>query len=291
MDDFKICSKCNSKKMLNDFYFIKTENRYNNRCKNCVIDSQKTYYHTGSSDKNLQYKIITNNKKICKQCLIQKDLTEFYFFNNRYELKCKTCLNKIQRERPSRKVVIIKYEEKNKETLNKKRAEYRKNNREKCNYRCRRYYQQNKEKVNNRQKKYIKKRRKNDFKFKIECSLRESLIKSIKKKYKKSSALILIGLSVEDFQKYIESKFQKGMTWENWGKGENKWNLDHILPIELFDLTDTNQQKICFHYTNLQPLWQNENELKSDFISNGRKASRLSKEEKLEYLKSKGHNI
>jgi len=46
---------------------------------------------------------------------------------------------------------------------------------------------------------------------------------------------------------------RKGMTWENRGKGG--WHIDHVLPYASFDLSDPEQQKICFHYTNLQPLW------------------------------------
>ena len=45
------------------------------------------------------------------------------------------------------------------------------------------------------------------------------------------------------------------MTWDNYGK----WHVDHIIPVSRFDLTDPEQQKICFHFTNLQPLWGGEN--------------------------------
>ena len=49
------------------------------------------------------------------------------------------------------------------------------------------------------------------------------------------------------------------MDWENYGFGDNKWHIDHIIPCAAFDLTIPEQQKRCFHYTNLQPLWQREN--------------------------------
>ena len=53
------------------------------------------------------------------------------------------------------------------------------------------------------------------------------------------------------------------MTWENRGSEHiNKyksWNLDHIVPVNTFDFTDIKQQKICFHYTNLRPLWEKDN--------------------------------
>ena len=54
-----------------------------------------------------------------------------------------------------------------------------------------------------------------------------------------------------------ESLFQSGMTWENHGK--YGWHIDHIRPCSSFDLTDPEQQKLCCHYTNLQPLWAKDN--------------------------------
>ena len=97
--------------------------------------------------------------------------------------------------------------------------------------------------------------------------------------------------TIEDFKKYIQQKWQSGMNWQNWGKGNGKWNLDHILPIELFDLKDFNQQKICFHYTNFQPLWEKNNLEKNDFLANGIRAKNLTPEQKLECLKFLGFNL
>lgn len=67
----------------------------------------------------------------------------------------------------------------------------------------------------------------------------------------------LLGCSIEFFQKYLESKFQNGMSWDNYGRGG--WNVDHIIPCASFDLTDPEQAKACFHYSNCQPLWEREN--------------------------------
>ena len=54
------------------------------------------------------------------------------------------------------------------------------------------------------------------------------------------------------------------MSWNN--HGFYGWHIDHIYPCSKFDLTDLNQQKQCFHYTNLQPLWAEENKKKSNKI-------------------------
>jgi len=69
----------------------------------------------------------------------------------------------------------------------------------------------------------------------------------------------LVGCSVEFLIKYLESKFTDGMSWENRGKERGKWHIDHIRPCNTFDLTDENEQKRCFHYTNLRPLWAEDN--------------------------------
>ena len=54
------------------------------------------------------------------------------------------------------------------------------------------------------------------------------------------------------------------MSWDNHGKGKGKWHIDHIRPCASFDLTDLEQQKECFNYSNLQPLWSEDNLIKGD---------------------------
>jgi len=61
----------------------------------------------------------------------------------------------------------------------------------------------------------------------------------------------LIGCTVEALKAHLESRFLPGMTWGNRGE----WHIDHVRPCSSFDLADVVQQRLCFHYTNLQPLW------------------------------------
>lgn len=65
----------------------------------------------------------------------------------------------------------------------------------------------------------------------------------------------LTGCSIENLKLWLAQKFQPGMTWENFGE----WHIDHIRPCSSFDLTCPQQQRHCFHYTNLQPLWARDN--------------------------------
>lgn len=83
---------------------------------------------------------------------------------------------------------------------------------------------------------------------------------------KKNKALQLLGCSKEEFVQHLESLWLPGMNWENYGIKENQWSIDHILPCSSFDLTIEENQKICFHYKNMQPLWHIDNLKKSDNI-------------------------
>jgi len=57
--------------------------------------------------------------------------------------------------------------------------------------------------------------------------------------------------------------FIAGMSWANYGE----WHIDHKKPCALFDLRDTDQQRACFHYSNLQPLWAFDNRSKGAKLS------------------------
>jgi hypothetical protein len=65
----------------------------------------------------------------------------------------------------------------------------------------------------------------------------------------------LVGCSVGFLRSYIEGKFEKGMTWQNYGE----WHVDHIRPCASFDLNDKEQVLQCFNWRNLQPMWASEN--------------------------------
>ena len=65
----------------------------------------------------------------------------------------------------------------------------------------------------------------------------------------------LVGCDIDTLCLHLESQFQKGMEWINYGE----WHVDHIKPCASFDLSDPKQQQECFHYTNLQPLWAADN--------------------------------
>ncbi len=71
-----------------------------------------------------------------------------------------------------------------------------------------------------------------------------------------------VGCSVEFLKAYLERKFTEGMSWENYGR--NGWHIDHIVPITSFDFSIEQQQFECWHFLNLQPLWEADNIRKSN---------------------------
>ncbi len=66
----------------------------------------------------------------------------------------------------------------------------------------------------------------------------------------------MLGCSINDFRIYLESKFESGMTWKNYG---SVWHVDHIMPCAIFDLTKPDHQRRCFHFSNMQPLFKEDN--------------------------------
>lgn len=156
----------------------------------------------------------------------------------------------------------------------KRGKKYYRKNFEKEMIRNKKYRQENKEKINeyrrNSQtykayrKKYFNNRYKNDPLFTIEQTLRRRLHSALKGKTKSAATLNLLGCSVEKLKKHLEKQFQKGMTWNNYGM--HGWHIDHIIPCSAFDLSLESEQRKCFNYANLQPLWAIENIKKGDRI-------------------------
>lgn len=99
---------------------------------------------------------------------------------------------------------------------------------------------------------------KNNPRIRITENLRKRTRDVLKGISKSKPTLSLIGCSKEELVTYLESMFTDGMAWENYGE----WQIDHVKPCSLFNLTDKLEQEKCFHYTNLQPLWAIDNKKK-----------------------------
>jgi hypothetical protein len=78
---------------------------------------------------------------------------------------------------------------------------------------------------------------------------------------KSARTMDMLGCSTDELRRHLEGKWSAGMMWENYG-GNNGWQIDHVVPCASFDLSKPEDQRKCFHFTNLQPLWAVENRAK-----------------------------
>jgi len=199
--------------------------------------------------------------KICSKCNHIKTLNCFNndkrYSDGKYP-SCKDC----------KKTTYLKYYVLNKNEIISKRINkhlqhlknpvYRDKHNEKCriwsNNNPRTEYQSN----------YVKKRRAYDINFKISGNLRNRLVSAIKNNQKAGSAVSDLGCSIDFLKSHLESLFQPEMTWDNYGKGGDRWNIDHIKPLAFFNLSNRDEFLKACHYSNLQPLWEPDNLKKSN---------------------------
>jgi hypothetical protein len=135
---------------------------------------------------------------------------------------------------------------------------YRKKNRKKINQKTKEWYYKNKDRVRAKQRIYEREGAyRNSLHFKIKDNIRKRICEVLKRDGGKKTqrTMKLVGCTVEELKQHIEKQFKPGMSWEQ----RNSFHIDHIIPCASFDLTKLSQQKKCFHYTNLQPLYPIEN--------------------------------
>lgn len=140
---------------------------------------------------------------------------------------------------------MSQYAEQNKQTIADYKKQYREDNKDRLNEQF-----------------YIS--LKTNIQTRLKHSLRNRLNRALQGAYKSGSAVKDLGCSIECLKQYLESLFIPGMTWDNWTT--NGWHIDHIIPLDYFDLTDRQQFLRATHYTNLQPLWASENSKKKNRI-------------------------
>lgn len=285
----KVCTKCELEKSLNDFY--KRKKGFYSYCKSCHYELSKQYNRNQDIKKKRERELIRYHKNKHEY----KERTKKYYEKNSQKLI--DYQKKYREENPEKlKDSHRKYREKNieKEKLRakmyreqnaEKLKEYRQNNLEKRRERAKIWREKNHEKVKDAQRIYNhknaeKRKEQNkiwceknrekirqkinlklsgDINFKLAHTLRNQTRDYIKRQkgVKRGRTIELVGCSWNELRSYLENKFKEGMNWEN--HGSYGWHIDHIRPCKSFDLTDPEQQKECFHYTNLQPLWWWEN--------------------------------
>ena len=174
----------------------------------------------------------------------------------------------------------LNYYRKNKEALNKKsRAyhiknsgrvsaymkKYRSENRDKLRKLNKDWHSRNKDSQREKQRVYLNNRLKTDPTFRLVFYMRSRMRQALKAKGVKHlcKKIEMLGCDAPFFRSFLESQFTPMMTWKNYG---SYWHVDHIIPLASFDLSDSENQKRAFHYSNCRPLEGSENLLKSDSL-------------------------
>ena len=142
-----------------------------------------------------------------------------------------------------------------KEQISKQRKAHYLENKEKLCEDRRKYYIENKDKINKQGTVYMRRKRKESIEFRIKCNLSSRVRDVLKRNLKSISAMKLLGCTISEFKTHLQKQFQPGMTFENYGE----WHIDHKTPCAIFDLIKPGEQKVCFNYMNLQPLWAIDN--------------------------------
>lgn len=242
----KICNRCNEEKTLDNFYLTKKRGKpyYVPFCRVCHAVKE-------NSEERKKQKAEWNQRN--KKSTYEKALKKKSEDPKGYKDK-----RRMERERlkadPDKWAASLSYW-----------RDWRKNNKESRRKTWVKYREKNAETIRANNKEYMKNRKKTDIGYRMRSVLYSQIRYALRNGGVKSGRTMeLLGCSPDFFRKHIESQFQPGMTWENYGL--NGWQLDHIYPCSGFDLTDPYQQKLCFNYSNLQPMWAFDNKSKGGKI-------------------------
>lgn len=223
----------------NKSYLIAKQKEYNEKNSDVVSQRRKEYYDKNRELKRAKDREYRKAKSVeidLKQKLKRIDNPEWW-------------KQKLKRFRDSRTP-----EQKERQKIQQK--EWRLKNKEKI--KARRQLPEVKERKRERARINANIKASTDISFKIVKNLRSRIGFALKRNIKKSATTKeLLGCSVDYFKEYFKSLFTEGMTWELFMSGDI--HIDHKKPCKEFDLIKPEQQRECFHYTNLQPLWWYDN--------------------------------
>jgi hypothetical protein len=196
-----------------------------------------------SKEKEIQLNV---KIKICFRCKAKKLKNDFHSDNStkdKLKSSCKDCISKYNKKyniinAKERRIHAKKWKAENADYAKKYTSAYQKLNKNHL-------YKKSTEYHNNRYN--------NDPIFKLRRLLRDRIYKTITNKKVTFKTREILGCSFEQLKYHIESQFKSEMNWSNHGI---IWEVDHIKPISSFNLMDVEEQKQCFNYMNMQPLFK-----------------------------------
>lgn len=222
-----------------------------------------------------QILVLLLTSKVCRKCQTRKGLTGLYPLrrgSTELHAACKSCAcaahrNVSPEERARRNEVIRLRQLVNPRKVNREShakasrawaARNRLKNREKVLAATRLWRKKNPDKV-----RAYKQKRMLEAEHKVLERYRTRVWWALKRNQKAAKTRELLGCSEAVLKQHLEALFVPGMTWENYGP---VWHVDHKRPCASFDFSDAAQQRECFNFTNLQPLFAADNFSKGDKI-------------------------
>lgn len=174
---------------------------------------------------------------------------------------CLDCERKMSRERYYKnrekyQEYAKQYKEKNKEILKEKTRQYNERNKERIKQRYKVYCQNNRALLSRIAVEY----RRNNLSARLRHIFKTRIIENIKKN---KNTVEYLGTSIENVKKWLEYNFRDGMSWENYG---DEWQIDHTLPLNLFNLNEHTDIYVCFNWKNLMPLRKDINQKKHNHL-------------------------
>jgi len=151
-----------------------------------------------------------------------------------------------------------KYYQANREKLREYQRKYCQANPEKLREYQRKYCQANPEKLRERARKWKQERLREDPKFRLDENFSSQIRGALKEKKQGRHWEKLVEYTLKDLILHLEQKFDKKMTWSNYGR---YWHVDHYIPKSWFqyESAESPEFKKCWALTNLQPLSGSEN--------------------------------
>tara|TARA_R110002153_G_scaffold273471_1_gene444432 strand:+ start:2183 stop:2992 length:810 start_codon:yes stop_codon:yes gene_type:complete len=187
----------------------------------------------------------------CKACY------KVYRANNRERLNAKHAKYRAE-HKEDRKEWLKANKEQQAEYNKEYHAKYRVDNKDQLKQHKKEYFQKNKATITEKQ---IARRKANP-ELRMLSNLRCRISIAIRGKAKSDATKKLIGCTVKFLREHLESQFDDKMTWDNYGE----WHVDHIVPCAIYNMGSDFEQRSCFNYRNLQPLWGTENMSKNDNV-------------------------
>lgn len=215
---------------------------------------------------------MSNETRTCSKCKQTLPIDNFWLKKkngDKRRARCKRCQGEQNQQSEwnatKRKEYSRAYYASHKPSYERNRKAYYQRHPEEMTAYRKQYYLDNREVLLAQTRAYKDHKIQTDVAFKLECSMRARLSAVLGRigMTKSDRTIKLLGCTTQQLKRHLEGLFYGDMSWDKWGSGPGTFQIDHIMPVGSFDLTNPTEQRRCFCYTNLQPLWWDDHQKKT----------------------------